>query len=68
MLKSLHHAGAKLEMMFPYKTVNNNKRVVRLMSVQYYFHTSLLWPVYYDNLRCYLNHNKKMVHLISSLA
>ena len=49
MLKSLHHAGMKLEMMLPYKIVNNNERVVRLMSVQYYFHTSLLWPVYYDN-------------------
>ena len=57
MLKSLHHAGAKLEML-PYKIVNNNKRVVRLVSVQYYFHTSLLWPVYYDNWRCYLKNNK----------
>ena len=50
MLKSLHHAGAKLEMMLPYKIVNNNKRVVRLMSVQYYFHTSLLWPVLLYNM------------------
>ena len=49
MLMSLHHGGAKLEMMLPYKIVNSNKRVVRLASVQYYFHTSLLWPVYYDN-------------------
>ena len=48
-LKSLHHAGVKLEMMLPYKIVNNNKRVVHLKSIQYYFHTSLLWPVYYDN-------------------
>ena len=48
MLKSLHHAGMKLEMMLPYKIVNDNKRVIRLASVQYYFHTSLLWPVYYD--------------------
>ena len=47
MFKSLHHAGAKLEMMLPYKIVNNNKSVVRLASVQYYFHTSLLWPVYH---------------------
>ena len=68
MLKSSHHAGAKLEMMLPYKIVNNNKRVVRLVSIQYYFHTSLLWPVYYDNGRCYLRIIKKMVHLISSLA
>ena len=45
MLKSLYHAGAKLEMMLPYKIVNNNKRAVRLTSVQYYFYTSLLWPV-----------------------
>ena len=36
MLKSLHHAGAKLEML-QYKIVNNRKRVVRLVSVQYYF-------------------------------
>ena len=36
MLKSLHHAGTKLEMILPYKIVNNNKRVVRLVSVQYY--------------------------------
>ena len=50
MLKSLHHAGAKLEMMLPYKIVNN-KKVIRLVGVQYYFHTSLLWPVYYDNWR-----------------
>ena len=35
MLKSLHHAGVKLEMMLPYKIVNNNKRDVHLMSVQY---------------------------------
>ena len=49
MLKSLHHAGAKLEMMLPYKNVNNNKRVIHLASFHYYFHTSLLWPVYYDN-------------------
>ena len=41
MLKSLDHAGAKLKMMLPYKIVNNNKRVVRLATVQYYFHTSL---------------------------
>ena len=27
MLKSLHHAGTKLEMMLPYKIVNSNKRV-----------------------------------------
>ena len=59
MLKFLHHAGAKMEMMLPYKIVNNNKRVVCLMSVQYYFHTTLLWPVYYDNWRCYLKNNKK---------
>ena len=45
MLKSLHHADAKLEMMLPYKIVNNNKRVVHLVRVQYYFHTSLLWVV-----------------------
>ena len=37
MLKSLHHAGAKLEMILPYKIVNNNKRVVSLVSVQYFF-------------------------------
>ena len=49
MLKSLHHAGMKLEMMLPHKIVNNNKIVVRLTSVQYYYHTSLLWPVCYDN-------------------
>ena len=49
MIKSSDHAGTKLEMMMPYKIVNNNKRVVCLVSVQYYFHTSLLWPVYYDN-------------------
>ena len=49
MLTSLHHAGAKLEMMLPYKIVNNNKRVIRLASVEYYFQTSLLWPVYYGN-------------------
>ena len=59
MLKSLHHAGTKLEMMLPYKIVNNNKRVVCLVSVQYYFHTGLLWPVYYDNRHCYLKNNKK---------
>ena len=59
MLKFLHHAGTKLEMMLPYKIANNNKRVIRLASVQYYFHTSLLWPVYYDNWRCYLKNNKK---------
>ena len=28
----------------------------------------LLWPVYYDNWRCHLKNNKKMVHLISSCA
>ena len=39
MLKSLYYAGAKLEML-PYKIVNNNKRVVHLVSVQYYFHTT----------------------------
>ena len=55
-------------MMLPYKIVHNNKRVVHLVSVQCYFHTSLLWPVYYDNWRCYLKNNKKMMHLISSLA
>ena len=49
MLKSMHHAGAKLEMMLPYKIVNNNKRVIRLTIKESYFHTSLLWPVYYDN-------------------
>ena len=49
MSKSLHHAGAKLVMMLPYKIVKSNKRVIRLASIQYYFHTSLLWPVYYDN-------------------
>ena len=68
MLKSLHHAGVKLKMMLPYKIVNNNKKVISLVSVQYYFHTSLLWPVYYDNCRCYFKNNKKIVHLISSLA
>ena len=45
---TLHHAGAKLKML-PYKIVKNNKRVVRLTSVKYYLHTSLLWPVYYEN-------------------
>ena len=45
---TLHHAGAKLEIL-PYKIVNDNKRVVCLTSIQYYLHTSLLWPVCYDN-------------------
>ena len=50
MFKSLHHAGAKLEITLPYEIVNNNKRVVHLVNVQYYFHTSLLWPIVEETL------------------
>ena len=44
----IHHTGIQLsstEMMLPYTIVNNNKRAVHLTRVQYYFYTSLLWPV-----------------------
>ena len=54
--------------MLPYKIVNNNKSVVCLTSVHYYLDTILLWPVYYGNWRCHLKNNKKMVHLIYSIA
>ena len=57
-LKSLHHAGMKLEIL-PYKIVKNNKSVVCQASVQYYLDTILLWPVNYVNWRCHLKNNKK---------
>ena len=58
LIGSLQLAGPKLEML-PYKIVNNNKSVICLVSIQYYLHTILLWPVYYGYWCCHLN-NKKL--------